>query len=93
MEGRGVQRDYFRAFELWYRAAKVGFAEAQFNLGQMYAQGIGVSRNYEKAVKWYRKAAQQGHLLAQVSEEDLLRQGLGLKRLPFPQNSMWSKFG
>lgn len=93
MEGRGVQRDYFVAFELWHRAAKVEFAEAQYNLGQMYAKGVGVSRNYEKAMTWFRKAAQQGHALAQASQEDLLRRGLGLKRLPFPKDSMWSKFG
>ena len=45
----------------WYRkAADHGFAEAQYNIGVMYANGTGVPENDALAVKWYRKAAEQG---------------------------------
>lgn len=35
-------------------------AEAQFNLGIMYHNGLGVPQDYAQAVAWYRKAAAQG---------------------------------
>src|SRR5438128_525990 len=40
-------------------------ADAQFNLGVMYEDGIGVSQDHHTAVTWYRKAAEQGHAKAQ----------------------------
>jgi len=50
----------------WYRkAAEQGHADAQNNLGVMYATGKGVTQNNIEAVKWFRKAAQQGHADAQ----------------------------
>ena len=47
--------------------ARKGDAEAQKNLGNMYANGRGVPRDYAEAVKWYRLAADQGHSLAQYN--------------------------
>ena len=45
----------------WFRrAAEQGFAEAQFNLGVMYANGHGVPQDDAMAVTWYRRAAEQG---------------------------------
>ena len=40
--------------------AEQGEAEAQFNLGYMYATGEGVPQNDTEAVRWYRMAAEQG---------------------------------
>ena len=45
--------------------AKKGDAEAQFNLGKMYANGQGVPQDYREAVKWFRLAADQGMAGAQ----------------------------
>jgi TPR repeat protein len=42
-----------------------GNAEAQRNLGWMYANGEGTPENDAEAVKWYRKAAEQGNAEAQ----------------------------
>ena len=47
----------FAAFIL---AADQGFAEAQFKLGIMYAEGRGVLKDEAEAVRWYRLAADQG---------------------------------
>ena len=45
----------------FYRlAAEQGYADAQYNLGVMYANGHGVSQDYAEAAKWYRLAAEQG---------------------------------
>ena len=45
--------------------ADQGLAEAQYNLGVMYANSIGVPKDYNEAAKWYRKAADQGFSEAQ----------------------------
>jgi TPR repeat protein len=52
----------------WYTlAAKQGFANAQYNLGLMYANGTGVLQDYKTAVKWFRLAAKQGVARAQYN--------------------------
>ena len=46
----------------WLRkAAELGDAQAQHNLGCCYRCGEGVHKDAEKAVEWLRKAASQGH--------------------------------
>ena len=42
------------------KAAEQGNANAQFSLGNGYANGDGVAKDYTEAVKWYRKSAEQG---------------------------------
>ena len=50
----------------WYRmAAEQGYADAQFNLGIAYDNGINVAKDTKEAVRWYRMAAEQGYALAQ----------------------------
>ena len=50
----------------WTRkAAERGYAEAQFNLGRMYENGLRVSQDYAEAIRWYRLAAGQGNADAQ----------------------------
>ncbi|EEZ74589.1 Sel1 repeat protein, partial [Neisseria lactamica ATCC 23970] len=45
----------------WYRqAAEQGLAQAQFNLGGMYAEGRGVRQDLALAQEWYGKACQNG---------------------------------
>ena len=45
--------------------ADAGDAEAQFDLGVLYANGDGVPQDYAEAGRWYRLAAEQGHTGAQ----------------------------
>jgi len=40
-------------------SAEEGHADAQYNLGFMYAAGVGVKKDVAQAIIWYRKAAQQ----------------------------------
>jgi TPR repeat protein len=47
--------------------AQQGNAEAEFNLGSMYEDGIGVTQNYAEAVQWYQLAATHGNALAQIN--------------------------
>ncbi len=52
-------------FDAVKKAAELGYAEAQYNLGLMYYKGEGVAYDKAEAVRWYRKAAEQGHADAQ----------------------------
>ena len=45
--------------------AEAGDAEAQYDLGNMYAFGRGVTRDDAEAVRWLRLATEQGHADAQ----------------------------
>lgn len=57
----GVARDFAKAADLYCRAARLGFADAQFALGWMYANGRGVSRDDGVAARLFAMAAEQGH--------------------------------
>src|SRR5262245_30526506 len=41
----GVPRDFLKANELYCEAARAGYADAQFKLGWIYANGRGVPRD------------------------------------------------
>ncbi len=50
----------------WFRlAADQGYADAQFDLGFVYANGVAVPKDNAEAVRWYRLAADQGIARAQ----------------------------
>ena len=57
--------DYKKALAEFRPLADQGNADAQFNLGEMYAYGHGVPQDYKEAVSWYRRAAERGHIRAQ----------------------------
>jgi len=52
---------YDKAVECYRKAADMGFAKAQYNLGVCYYHGKGVTKNDVKAAEWWQKAADQGH--------------------------------
>jgi TPR repeat protein len=47
------------------KAAELGHAGAQYNLGLMYNDGQGVTQDRKEAAKWFQKAAEQGFAKAQ----------------------------
>jgi FOG: TPR repeat, SEL1 subfamily len=59
--------DYETALKEFRKLAEKGDAEAQNNLGVMYAKGEGVTQNNKEAAKWYHLAAEQGHASAQYN--------------------------
>lgn len=54
--------DAERARALLKKAADVGYVEAQYRLGRLYAEGIGVQQDYFRAAEWLKLAANVGHL-------------------------------
>lgn len=57
----GVPKDFQQANRLYCRAAKQGYADAQFKLGWVYANGRGVTRDDGVAAALFRLAADQRH--------------------------------
>ena len=59
-DGGGVPKNDAEAVK-WYRmATEQGDADAQFNLGNMYAKGQGVPTNNVKAYMWWSLSKAQG---------------------------------
>jgi TPR repeat protein len=80
--GHGVRESDALALQWYQRAARQGLAEAQFNLGNMYAYGLATVPQDEDpqrtAAKWYFEAARQGHAEAQYSLGILFLTGSGV---------------
>lgn len=70
--------DYVTALQEWRPLAEVGYANAQYNLGEMYRRGNGVLQDYAEAVKWYRLAAEQGYAMAQGNIGAMYYNGSGV---------------
>ncbi|MCH7499255.1 MAG: sel1 repeat family protein [Nitrospinae bacterium] len=72
--------NYQKAFKLFKPFAEQGFADAQYNLGLMYDNGLGVTQDYVEAVKWYKKAAEQGEAIAQYNLGNMYENGEGVRQ-------------
>jgi hypothetical protein len=78
--GQVLNTDPELAAGWFYRAAEQGYADAQFNLGLMYANGEGVPQDMEQAVELFKKAAEQGHVDAQNNLGAMYFTGEGVAR-------------
>ena len=72
--------DYKTALKEWLIFAEQGYAEAQYNLGVMYANGQGAPEDDTEAAKWYRKAAEQGYAEAQLQLGLMYANGRGVPK-------------
>lgn len=75
-----VPRDYTKALQYLQRAAGVGFARAQNDIGYMLEQGRGLPRTLAEATKWYRVSAEQGWGQAQFNMGRLHENGIGVAK-------------
>ncbi|MBP6058457.1 MAG: sel1 repeat family protein [Nitrosomonas sp.] len=78
--GQVLNNDPELAAGWFFRAAEQGFADAQFNLGLMYANGEGVEQDMTQAVELFKKAAEQGHVDAQNNLGAMYFTGEGVGR-------------
>jgi len=62
------------------KRADQGNAQAQYNLGLMYANGRGVAKDDGQALAWYQKAADQGHAAAQFDLGKMYENGHGVAK-------------
>ena len=73
----GKQKDESEAVFLYRLAAREGYREALFCLGNCYKYGRGVPQNYSRAKDWYEQAAQLGHPEAQYNLGRCYKKGFG----------------
>jgi len=79
--GKIMSNDTATAAAWFHRSALQGYAEAQFNLGLMYANGEGgLNKDTAKAVTFFRKAAIQGNADAQNNLGVMYHMGEGLPK-------------
>lgn len=69
--GEGVDKNPALAAKLYCAAARLGYAEAQYSLGWMYANGRGIDRDELIANTLFARAAQQEHEQAQRMKDRL----------------------
>lgn len=74
----GVRQDYARAAAWFEKAALSGVANAAYNLGVLYHQGLGMKPDMKKALTWYQKAADQNHPEAQYNLGIAYIEGIGV---------------
>jgi TPR repeat protein len=68
--GQGVPQDYKTAVKWYTLAAEQGDADAQGNLGVMYAFGDGILKDYVYAHMWGSIAAMNGNELGGKLRDD-----------------------
>ena len=78
--GDGVPQNDRNAFNLFYAAAKKGYALAQYKVGVAYAYGEGVRQDNKLAAEWYQKAAEQGYTIAQRNLATMYLDGNGIQQ-------------
>jgi len=79
-DGLGVKQSDKKAVELYEMSAKRGNANAQFNLGVYYLQGMyGLTQSFERAVEFFTLATNQGHSQAQYNLGLLYLNGDGIE--------------
>jgi hypothetical protein len=70
--------NYQTALKVWLDQAMGGSAEAQNNVGEVYAKGLGTEPDYGMAAQWFKKAAAQGYGRAKINLGFLYEEGLGV---------------
>jgi len=77
---KGEKENQIKAVEWYRKAAEMGNAKAQNNLGICYATGEGVKKDLVKAVEWYTKAVEQGDVIAQSNLGECYFNGEGVEK-------------
>src|SRR5947199_3433454 len=72
--------DFRAAMQEWLPVAQRGDANAQFNIGLLFASGKGVKKDLRQAADWYRKAAEQGVGAAEYNLGVMFANGDGVPR-------------
>jgi TPR repeat protein len=58
--------DYTKALQIFEQLSNAGDCQAQYDLSQMYLQGIGTNKNIEKGWVWMNRAAEGGNIQAML---------------------------
>ena len=83
-----ASKNYSQAAGLFKKAADQGNAQAEYNLGIMYAKGEGMLQDYQQAYFWLHKAADKGIGGAEYNLAIMYDNGLGVDR-DYPVAAFW----
>jgi deoxyuridine 5'-triphosphate nucleotidohydrolase len=72
--------DCYEAIKWISMAAELGNAEALFNMGVFYMEGMGCDQDMELSAKYFHRAARRRHPEAQYAYADLLTNGWGVEQ-------------
>jgi TPR repeat protein len=78
----GVKVNYEKAAFWFKEAAHNNVANAKYNLGVLYHQGLGIKQSTNAAIAWYKEAAKQGHPEAQYNLGIAYIEGIGTEYSP-----------
>ena len=65
-EGKGIQQDYYKAFELFKKASDLENKTAYAWLAECYYYGNGTKKDYQKALQLYLKGNLYGYTQSQI---------------------------
>lgn len=74
--------NYAIALTAFKPLVKLGYAPAQYELGEMYYHGLGVKKDLNKAAELYHLAAKQGDAEAQFNLSVLYSEGITVEKSP-----------
>lgn len=81
------------AASLFLKDARLGYAEAQYNLGLLMCnEGRACRKGLERSVYWFRKAAEQGHRYAIWEMGYAYRKGIGVEK-DYDEARKWFSIG
>ncbi|MGC8553612.1 MAG: tetratricopeptide repeat protein [Phycisphaerae bacterium] len=63
----GKPANYAAAYPLLRKAARGGYAVAEYTLGFFYLRGTGTAQDPDRAVKWFKLSAQKGYVPAEFA--------------------------
>ena len=78
--GKGVDKDYKKAFEYFQKAVEQNWVDGQLHLGNMYYNGWGVRKDFKMATKYFNLASQSGNVLAFFNLAEMHATGTGTLR-------------
>ncbi len=58
--------EYTKALQIFERLSEAGNSQAQYDLSQMYFQGIGTPKSIEQGWMWMNRAAEKGNIQAML---------------------------
>ena len=72
---RYVKKNSKLAVEFYLKAAKLGDAESQLELGEIYLNDSEIPKDEKQAFNWIKKAADQGFVAAKLKLATMYHQG------------------
>ena len=81
LDGMGpIEKNAKKAAEYFYESAKLGYAQAQYNLACLFSEGRGVMKDDAAALFWYLQAAKKGDAAAARTIGIFYLEGNGVTR-------------